>query len=91
MTLEVNPPTVEIMDEQSRERASSGVSNWDYVATQVGLLSSRSIAERAAQDLNLANNKDFVGEGGDAAATARAGRPPRLRRASMSKRPKKGS
>ncbi|HET9337043.1 MAG TPA: Wzz/FepE/Etk N-terminal domain-containing protein, partial [Sphingomicrobium sp.] len=49
VTLEVNPPTVEIMDEQSREQAASPVSSWDYVATQVGLLSSRSIAERAAQ------------------------------------------
>jgi capsular exopolysaccharide synthesis family protein len=68
VTLEVNPPTVEIMDEQSRERASSGINAWDFVATQVGLLSSRSIAERAAQDLNLANNKDFAGEGGDAEA-----------------------
>lgn len=68
VTLEVNPPTVEIMDEQSRERTSSGIDAWDFVATQVGLLSSRSIAERAAQDLNLANNKEFVGEGGDAAA-----------------------
>jgi capsular exopolysaccharide synthesis family protein len=68
VTLEVNPPTVEIMDEQQRERSSSGVTNWDYVVTQVGLLRSRSIAERAAQDLNLPNNKAFVGEGGDAAS-----------------------
>jgi len=68
VTLEVSPPTVEIMDEQSRERSSSGINNWDFVITQVGLLSSRSIAERAAQDLNLANNRTFVGEGGDAAA-----------------------
>jgi capsular exopolysaccharide synthesis family protein len=67
VTLEVNPPTVEIMDEQSRQQSASPVSPWDYVATQVGLLSSRSIAERAAQDLNLANNKDFAGESGDAA------------------------
>lgn len=67
VTLEVNPPTVEIMDEQSRDRSSTGVNSWDYVATQVGLLSSRSIAERAAQDLNLANNRDFVGTTGDAA------------------------
>jgi uncharacterized protein involved in exopolysaccharide biosynthesis len=64
--LEVNPPTVEIMDEQSRDRSSTGVNSWDYVATQVGLLSSHSIAERAAQDLNLANNKDFVESRGDA-------------------------
>ena len=68
VTLEVNPPSVEIMDEQTRERSSNGASNWDFVVTQVGLLGSRSIAERAAQDLNLANNKEFVGEGGDAAA-----------------------
>ncbi|HXG81902.1 MAG TPA: GNVR domain-containing protein, partial [Sphingomicrobium sp.] len=67
VTLEVNPPTVEIMDERTREQAASPVTPWDYVATQVGLLSSRSIAERAAQDLNLANNKEFVGESGDAA------------------------
>ncbi|MCL6740402.1 polysaccharide biosynthesis tyrosine autokinase [Sphingomonas sp. RB56-2] len=65
VTLEVNPPTVEIMDEQERDRSSTGVNSWDYVATQVGLLSSRSIAERAAQDLNLANNKDYVGTEGD--------------------------
>ena len=64
VTLEVNPPAVEIMDEKSRD--SSGIQAWDFVATQVGLLSSRSIAERAAQDLNLANNPEFVGDGGDA-------------------------
>ena len=66
VTLEVNPPTVEIMDEQSRDRSSTGVNSWDYIATQVGLLSSRSIAERAAQDLNLANNQQYVGTEGDA-------------------------
>jgi succinoglycan biosynthesis transport protein ExoP len=66
VTLEVNPPTVEIMNENQQGEASNPVSTWDYVATQVGLLSSRSIAERAAQDLNLANNRSFVGEGGDA-------------------------
>jgi succinoglycan biosynthesis transport protein ExoP len=66
VTLEVNPPTVEIMDEQSRDRSSTGINSWDYVATQVGLLSSRSIAERAAQDLNLPSNKDFVDGTADA-------------------------
>ena len=65
VTLEVNPPTVEIMDEKQGDR-SAPVSNWDFVTTQVGLLKSRSIAERAAQDLNLANNKDFAGTSGDA-------------------------
>ena len=70
VTLEVNPPSVEIMDEQSRDRSST-MAAWDFVATQVGLLSSRSIAERAAQDLNLANNTELVGEGGDAASRLR--------------------
>ena len=72
VTLEANPPTVEIMDEQTRDRSSTGVNSWDYIATQVGLLSSRSIAERAAQDLNLANNKNFVDTSGDAPARLRA-------------------
>ncbi|WP_051504199.1 GumC family protein [Sphingomonas jaspsi] len=64
VTLEVNSPTVEIMDEQRRAQSSATAAPWDYVATQVGLLSSRSIAERAAEDLKLASNPDFVGEGG---------------------------
>lgn len=66
VTLEVNSPTVEIMDEQRRDQASALAAPWDYVATQVGLLSSRSIAERAAEDLNLAANPNFSGEGGTA-------------------------
>ena len=66
VTLEVNPPAVEIMDEQTRDRSSTGTNSWDFVATQVGLLSSRSISERAAQDLNLANNKEFVDGTADA-------------------------
>jgi capsular exopolysaccharide synthesis family protein len=66
VTLEVNPPTVEIMDENSGDRSvSTGL--WDFIATQVGLLSSRSLAERVAQDLNLASRDDVVGSGGDAA------------------------
>ncbi|HEV2122720.1 MAG TPA: polysaccharide biosynthesis tyrosine autokinase, partial [Chloroflexota bacterium] len=37
----------------------------DFVATQVGLLESRSVAERAAQELNLANNPNFVDQSVD--------------------------
>lgn len=66
VTLEVNPPTVEILDEKSRESAVAPAL-FDFVATQVGLLSSRTLAERVAQDLNLAANKDFAGTEGDAA------------------------
>ncbi|MBA3512355.1 polysaccharide biosynthesis tyrosine autokinase [Sphingomonas sp.] len=66
VTLEVNPPTVEILDEKSRE-AAAGPSLFDFLVTQAGLLSSRSLAERVAQDLNLASNPQFVGTEGDAA------------------------
>ena len=66
VTLEVNPPSVEILDEKPREAASvPGL--FDFVATQVGLLSSRTLAERVAQDLNLASNPQFVETEGDAA------------------------
>jgi len=64
--LEVNPPAVQVVDEKSRPQMESG-SSFDLVATQIGLLSSRTIAERAAQDLNLAGNPEFVGTGGTAA------------------------
>src|SRR4051812_40441496 len=52
--LEINPPTVEAVDQSkvSRETANER----DYLATVVGLLQSRSLAERVAQDLNLASN-----------------------------------
>ncbi len=70
VTLEVNAPSVEILDEQSRE-SSSYQSTWDVVTTQGGLLSSRSLAERVAQDLNLAANEEFVGTDGDAASRLR--------------------
>jgi succinoglycan biosynthesis transport protein ExoP len=63
--LEVNPPTVQILSDKSRE-VTETPSLWDFVATQVGLLSSRSLAERVAQDLNLASRDDVVGPGGDA-------------------------
>lgn len=67
VTLEVNPPVVEISDEQTRQRAQSG-DTWDFIQTQVGLLGSRSLAERVAQDLNLAGNPQFAGQGGDASS-----------------------
>lgn len=71
VTMEVNPPVVEISEEQSRQRSQFG-DTWDFIQTQVGLLASRSLAERVAQDLNLANNRAVVGEGGDAASRLKA-------------------
>jgi len=69
-TLEINPLSVKILDEKQREGGSSP-SSFDFVVTQIGLLSSRSLAERVAQDLNLASNETFVGSGGDAATRLR--------------------
>jgi capsular exopolysaccharide synthesis family protein len=71
VTLEVSPPNVEIMDEGERKNAGTSDSSWDQVTTQVGLLSSRSLAERVAQDLNLAADPGFVGTDGDAQSRLR--------------------
>jgi capsular exopolysaccharide synthesis family protein len=60
VSLEANPPSVSISDEQAREREEMGYNSYDMVATQVGLLESRNVAERTAQDLNLANNPEIV-------------------------------
>ena len=61
--LQVNPPTVEIMDENNNPQAE--VQSPDAVATQVGLLSSHSLAERVAQDLNLGSNPEIVRQDAD--------------------------
>jgi succinoglycan biosynthesis transport protein ExoP len=63
--LEVHPPSVEILDEEQRAPEAS-VQLWDFISTQVGLLRSRTLAERVAQDLNLAADPAFVGTEGKA-------------------------
>jgi capsular exopolysaccharide synthesis family protein len=52
VTLEVNPPQVQVLDKDDSQNQS--FQSWDFIATQVGLLQSRAVAERTAQDLNLA-------------------------------------
>jgi capsular exopolysaccharide synthesis family protein len=69
--LQVNPPTVEIMDENSGDRSQSDTP-WDFVATQVGLLSSKSLAQRVAQDLNLSSDPKFVEQDAPAGSRLRA-------------------
>jgi capsular exopolysaccharide synthesis family protein len=56
--IEINPPTIEAVDESKVEKQT--VNERDYLSTQVGLLTSRSLAQRVAQDLNLASNPQFV-------------------------------
>lgn len=63
VTLEVNPPSIEILDEKERG-VQSGVDSYTFLQTQVGLLKSRALAERTAEDLNLAADPNFAGEGG---------------------------
>ncbi len=57
VTLGGNPPTFQVTDEDKDQQRVAGGDTFDFVATQVGLLQSRSVAERAAQELNLANNR----------------------------------
>jgi polysaccharide biosynthesis transport protein len=66
VTLEANPPTFSVSEDQSREREASNTDSYDFVATQVGLVSSKSVAERTAQELNLANNPAVVPQNIDA-------------------------
>ncbi len=67
VTLEANPPTVAVSAEQSRERELAS-NSYDFVRTQVGLLASKSVAARTAQELNLVNNPAIVPQDGDASA-----------------------
>lgn len=61
-TLEVNPPQVQVLDKDDSQ--SQSFQSWDFIATQVGLLQSRAVAERTAQDLNLAANPAVAGTEG---------------------------
>ena len=71
VTLEANPPTFQVTDQDKDQQAASNGDSFDFIATQVGLLSSRSVAERAAQELNLANNADVVPQDVDASKRLR--------------------
>ena len=72
VTLEGNPPVVSVSDEQSREREQTNSNSYDFIATQVGLLSSKSVAQRTAQELNLATNPEIVPQNVDASQRLKA-------------------
>lgn len=57
-TLEINPPSVEILQNSKGQAVVPNDNN--FLATQYGLLRSRSLAERVAQQLNLASNSEFL-------------------------------
>jgi capsular exopolysaccharide synthesis family protein len=67
VTLEANPPTFQVTDDKEGDQQEvSGANTFNFVATQVGLVQSVSVAQRAAQELNLANNPDIVPQDLDA-------------------------
>ncbi len=71
-SLEINPPTVRIMDESKGGFQGGGGNDREFLATQYGLLASRSLAQRVAQELNLPGNEQFVAPGGDRASRLKA-------------------
>ncbi|MEQ7872943.1 polysaccharide biosynthesis tyrosine autokinase [Sphingomonas sp. ASV193] len=71
VTLEVNPPTVEVLDDKSAQ-PNSNTDSYSFLMTQIGLLSSHSLAERVAQDLNLASDPSIAGKGGNPASRLKA-------------------
>lgn len=60
-TLEINPPQIEAVDQSKVSNAGSGYFDQRaYMQTQIGLLQSKNLAERVAQDLNLVSNPSVV-------------------------------
>ena len=67
VTLEANPPSFQVTDNKDGDQqAVADGDTMGFVATQVGLVQSRSVAERAAQELNLANSPEVVPQDIDA-------------------------
>ncbi len=64
--LEINPPSMQVMEE-SKSKMTGVSDDARFLATQYGLLQSRSLAERVAQDLNLASNEALVPKDADRA------------------------
>jgi capsular exopolysaccharide synthesis family protein len=64
-TLELNPPQVEVMEDDTESRFRGAGDSFTFLSTQYGLLKSRNLAERVAQSLNLASNSEVVSQEGD--------------------------
>ncbi|HXS49023.1 MAG TPA: GNVR domain-containing protein, partial [Sphingomicrobium sp.] len=73
VTLEANPPAFQVTDQKDGDQSDmSGGDPTGFVATQVGLVQSESVAQRAAQELNLPNNPEVVPQDADASKRLRA-------------------
>lgn len=66
-TIELTPPEVEVMSgaDGKSGRNAAAMNDASFIGTQLGLLGSRALAERVAQDLNLASDPNVVGKGTD--------------------------
>jgi capsular exopolysaccharide synthesis family protein len=56
-SIEVNPEGVQVVGKEIGEVQPNQLNNREFLNTQVGLLKSRSLAERVARSTNLANNE----------------------------------
>jgi polysaccharide biosynthesis transport protein len=70
--LELNPPQVEVMEDETESRFRGAGDEYTFLSTQYGLLKSRNLAERVAQELNLASNAEVVAQEGDRGARQKA-------------------
>jgi succinoglycan biosynthesis transport protein ExoP len=69
-SIELTPPDVEILtgEDSKGGRQRNARSDASFIGTQLALLSSRALAERVAQNLNLAAEPSIVGKGTDRSA-----------------------
>lgn len=69
-TIELTPPEVEVMSDSDGKsgRQTAASRDVNFIGTQLGLLGSRALAQRVAQDLNLASDEALVGKGTDRGA-----------------------
>jgi capsular exopolysaccharide synthesis family protein len=69
LTLEINRETVQVM---KGEEQPMRMNDRDYINTQIGLLKSRSLADRVARSLNLGSNPGFANPDAPQAARERS-------------------
>ncbi|QQV78474.1 polysaccharide biosynthesis tyrosine autokinase [Sphingomonas aliaeris] len=72
-TIELTPPEVEVISGEGSKggRQTSAMRDTNFIGTQLGLLNSRALAERVAQDLNLASDPTIAGKSGDRTANTK--------------------
>ncbi|HET9640835.1 MAG TPA: polysaccharide biosynthesis tyrosine autokinase [Allosphingosinicella sp.] len=88
-TIEVNPQGVQVVGEKVGEVQPEAGNSREFLNTQVGLLKSRSLAERVARSTNLANNETLFEQ--DVPRQAREGAAAGLVQSSVTVAPQRDS